>query len=134
MSLTKYRKFLQICILYQFFSHSGTPVAQMLLFDMLPHIPKNLFPFFPPVFFPVFFRLDNFCRSVFRFTDSLSVIFILLLSPSSEVFFSPQTVFSFLKFSFDSFHTLYFSVEDFCFQSFQECSHSGMFVEYSYNS
>lgn len=52
-------------------------------FDIVPQIPGALFIFFPPKIF-VFFRLYNFHWSFTHFLTLPSVIWILLLSPSTD--------------------------------------------------
>ena len=83
--------------------------------------------FFPPLFF----RLYNFCWSVFKFIDILAFS-ILLLSPSSEFFISDT--FWVLKFVFGSFFLVSISLLGICMFPFISKVCSPYLIEYDYNS
>lgn len=66
-------------------------------------------------FFPLSFRLDNFCRFSFPLTD-FSILSILLLSQSSAFLISDY-IFQFENIQFCSFNSFSFSAEDVCLSS-----------------
>lgn len=68
MAFAKFVKFSGVISLNIFQTHSllsGTPVIQVLSDRSL-----RLCPFFSAIF-SLLFKLDNFCSSIFKFTDSL---------------------------------------------------------------
>lgn len=74
-------------------------------FDIISQVPDVLFLLF--VFSFLFWRLNNLYWSIYKFTDSFSVIPILLLSPFSEFDYR----YFIFYFSLVLFNSLYFSTE-----------------------
>lgn len=108
MSFTKFKKFssyfFKYCFCTNLFLILG-PVTWMFeflmnvrIFDIIPQIPKAQFVCFIIRFFFLFFRLEIYEWSIFRFTHSF-IIFNLLLGPCNEFFIS-DIIFSILNFPF----------------------------------
>ena len=91
--------FFKYSLIFTSFHLSGTPVMQVLDLLLLPHRylrPCSWF-FFSVCVFSLLFRVAEFYCSVLKFTNSMLVIFIILLSPPA-IFFLSLYIFYFCSF------------------------------------